>query len=255
MREVAVMGQDVDSRNFTREDRQRYRAKVRRCLDLLAQMLAEARFDFDRPLTGLEIEFNLIDADQDPAMRNADVLAAIANEDFQTELGQFNIEINVRLRSLVGRTVAELETELRASLNDAEERSRAVGAHIVMIGILPTLTPEHLTGESLSANPRYTLINEQVFAARGEDLYIAVEGLERLSTQADTIAPEAACTSAQFHLQVSAQDYAATGTRPNVWLACSSPWVQTRLSCSARSCGGRLGSRYSSRPPILGRRS
>jgi hypothetical protein len=79
-----------------------------------------------------------------------------------------------------------------------------------MIGMLPTLTPEHLTGESLSANPRYKLINEQIFAARGEDLYIAIDGVERLSTHADTIAPEAACTSVQFHLQVSPQDYAAT---------------------------------------------
>ena len=172
-------------------------------------MLAEAKFDFERPLTGLEIELNLIDAEQDPAMRNAEVLAVIANEDFQTELGQFNIEINVRPRGLIGTAAMELEAELRASLNDAEERSRAIGAHIVMIGMLPTLTPEHLTGESLSANPRYKLINEQIFAARGEDLYIAIEGVERLSTYADTIAPEAACTSVQFHLQVSPQDYAA----------------------------------------------
>ena len=54
------------------------------------------------------------------------------------------------------------------------------------------------------------LINEQIFAARGEDLYIAIDGVERLSTHADTIAPEAACTSVQFHLQVSPQDYASS---------------------------------------------
>ena len=53
-------------------------------------------------MTGLEIEFNLIDAQHDPAMQNADVLTAIANPDFQTELGQFNIEINVRPRELPG---------------------------------------------------------------------------------------------------------------------------------------------------------
>jgi hypothetical protein len=39
--------------------------------------------------------------------------------------------------------------------------------------------------EALSANPRYKLINEQIFAPRGEDLYIAIEGVKRLSTQAD----------------------------------------------------------------------
>src|SRR5579884_3685924 len=202
------MGQDVESVVFSRQDRQRYREKLRSCLDVFATMLGESRFDFERPLTGLEIEFNLVDGEMNPAMRNAEVLHLLENPDFQTELGQFNIEINVRPRRLTGTAANELETELRASLNEAERRATSAGAHIVMIGMLPTLGPEHLTGESLSANPRYRLINEQIFAARGEDLYIAIDGVERLATYADTIAPEAACTSVQFHLQVSPQDYA-----------------------------------------------
>ncbi|MCW2644043.1 MAG: glutamate--cysteine ligase [Pseudonocardiales bacterium] len=204
------MGEDVDRTEFSRQDRQRYREKVRRCLDVFARMLAESKFDFERPQTGLEIEFNLVDEDQNPAMLNADVLTAIANDDFQTELGQFNIEINVKPRGLGGSSIIELEQELRASLNDADERSRALGAHIVMVGVLPTIDQEHLTGESISANPRYALLNEQIFAARGEDLHISIDGPERLSTYADTIAPEAACTSVQFHLQVSPQTYADT---------------------------------------------
>ena len=203
------MGQDVETVEFTRQDRQCYREKVRRCLDVFARMLTESKFDFERPMTGLEIEFNLIGAGHDPAMRNAAVLQAIANPDFQTELGQFNIEINVPPRELAGRSMQELESVLRASLNDAEERSRSLGAHIVMIGILPTLTAADLTSEALSANARYALLNQQIFAARGEDLHIAIDGPERLSTYADTIAPEAACTSVQFHLQVSPQAYAS----------------------------------------------
>ncbi|HST47336.1 glutamate-cysteine ligase family protein [Jatrophihabitans sp.] len=202
------MGDDVKSMEFTRQDRQSYREKVRRCLDVFARMLTESKFDFERPMTGLEIEFNLIGAKHDPAMRNAAVLQAIANPDFQTELGQFNIEINVPPRQLAGTTMRELETALRASLNDAEERSRSQGTHIVMIGILPTLTAADLTHDVLSANARYALLNQQIFAARGEDLHIAIDGPERLSTYADSIAPEAACTSVQFHLQVSPQDYA-----------------------------------------------
>src|SRR5436305_13222765 len=137
------MGEEVESRDFSRADRQRYREKLRLCLDVFARMLSESKFDFERPLTGLEIEFNLVDEHDDPAMRNADVLAAIADPDFQTELGQFNIEVNVRPRSLIGSAAEELETELRASLNAAEQHARSVGAHIVMIGMLPTLPPEH----------------------------------------------------------------------------------------------------------------
>src|SRR6188474_1418883 len=115
------MGEDVPAQEFTRADRTRHREKVRRNLDVFARMLREAHFDTDDPLTGLEVELNLVDEAGDPALRNAEALEAIADAAFQTELGQFNIEINVRPRSLVGRAADELESELRASLNAAEE--------------------------------------------------------------------------------------------------------------------------------------
>ena len=71
-------------------------------------------------------------------------------------------------------------------------RASRGGAHMVLIGILPTITERHLNGEIFSASDRYALLNEQIFAARGEDLHIEIDGVERLSTYADTIAPEAA---------------------------------------------------------------
>ena len=203
------MGEKVAARNFSREDRQRYREKLHSCLDVFGRMLSESKFDFEQPLTGMEIEFNLVDDNADPAMRNDEVLEAIASEVFQAEVGQFNIELNGRPGTIAGNAVDKLERDLRASLNKADERARSVGAHIVMIGVLPTLMPEQLTSTAISADPRYKLLNEQIFAARGEDLHLSIDGVERLDTYADTIAPEAACTSVQFHLQVSPQDYAA----------------------------------------------
>jgi hypothetical protein len=203
------VGEEVEQTNFTREDRARYRHKIRRSLDVFAAMLRESRFEFERPLTGMEIELNLIDDAADPAMRNAEVLGAIADPDFQTELGQFNIEINVPPRRLAGDENADLERTLRASLNNAEKHARGVGAHTVMIGILPTLRREHMTLDAISANPRYKLLNEQIFAARGEDLDIRIDGVDRLAVTTDTIAPESACTSTQFHLQVSPAQFAS----------------------------------------------
>jgi len=202
------MGKDVVQTVFTREDRQRYREKIRHCLDAFARMLRESHFDFERPLIGLEIELNIIDSAGDPALVNAKVLDLIADPDFQTELGQFNIEINVPPRRLTGSGVAELENAVRASLNAADAKAHETGAHLVMVGILPTIMQEHVSAEALSANPRYALLNEQIFAARGEDIHIDVTGRERLSTYADSVAPEAACTSVQFHLQVSPEDFA-----------------------------------------------
>src|SRR2546423_340290 len=202
------MGQEVAARTFTREDRQQYRRKVRACLEVFARMLAESRFEPARGSFGLEIELNLTDDFGDPAMANAAVLEAIADPDFQTELGQFNVEINIQPRLLGGAVFDELEADARTSLNAAEERARTAGAHMMIIGILPTVAPRHLTSEAFSANPRYALLNEQIFAARGEDLEIAIAGVERLATHADTIAPEAACTSVQLHQQVEPEAFA-----------------------------------------------
>ena len=202
------VGQQVASKTFTREDRRRYRRKVHACLDVFARMLSEARFHPERRSFGLEIELNLTDDAGEPALVNAAALEAIADPRFQTELGQFNVEINVAPRLLEGNVFSDLERDARASLNDAEERARTVGAHMMLIGILPTIEARHLHAETFSANPRYALLNEQIFAARGEDLEIAIAGVERLFTHADTIAPEAACTSVQLHQQVDPEAFA-----------------------------------------------
>src|SRR3954452_2201771 len=117
------MGDDVAATAFTREDRQRYRQKVNRSLDVFARMLAEARFDPQPRSFGLEIELNLTDDRGEPALLNAAVLESIADGDFQTELAQFNVEINVAPRLLDGDVLSDLERDVRTSLNRAEERA------------------------------------------------------------------------------------------------------------------------------------
>jgi hypothetical protein len=202
------MGREVEHVVFSREDRRRFRDKHRSCLDVLAQMLTESQFDFDRPMTGMEIELNLVDDRGEPANVNARVLELVADPAFQTEVGQFNIEINVEPREIRGTGLHDFEQAVRASLNSADERARTDGAHLVMTGILPTLMPRHVRIEAMSANPRYAALNDQIFAARGEDVELAVDGVERLNTYADSITPEAACTSFQLHLQVSPPEFA-----------------------------------------------
>src|SRR5260370_464807 len=111
-----------------------------------------------------------------------------------------------------------------------------------MIGILPSLRERHATEEAMSPNPRYQLLNEQICAARGEEVQIPIEGPERLLTHVASIMPEAACTSVQCHLQVSPELFgsywnaaqAVAGVQ--VALAANSPylfgrelWQETRV--------------------------
>jgi hypothetical protein len=202
------MGRDVSQGAFSREDRISYRYKVRRCLDVFALMLDDFGFDADRPMTGLEIELNLIDAAAEPAMRNDEILARIADPSFQTELGQFNLELNASPRLIGGAGFADYERDLRGSLSRADDRAAESDAQILLVGILPTLTERHLVAENLSTNDRYRVLNDQIVAARGEDIELDIRGVERLQTHTDSIAPEAACTSLQFHLQVAPDSFA-----------------------------------------------
>ncbi|RIJ77520.1 glutamate--cysteine ligase [Nakamurella silvestris] len=203
------MGDEIRSGHFTREQRTLYRDKVQQCLDVFERMLNEHTFEFDRQLTGLEIELNLVDKVLDPAMANAEVLANLADPSYQTELGRYNIELNVEPQEIDGDALTELEASLRVSLDHAESKANEVGSEIIMIGILPTLRPEHFNTDWMSANPRYAALNEAVFAARREDLELDITGPESLRMYADTIAPESACTSVQLHLQVSPANFAA----------------------------------------------
>jgi hypothetical protein len=249
---IGVVGEEVKRTTYDRAQRQEYRRKVRLCLDVFETMLARFRFDSDRPLTGMEIECNLVDADYQPAMSNRLVLDAIADPAYQTELGAYNIEFNVPPRPLSGSAGLDLEAEVRASLNEAETRASSGGAHIVMIGILPTLMPEHLDDDWMSESTRYAALNDSVLTARGEDIPINISGPEPLSWQAATIAPESACTSMQLHLQVAPADFAANWNSaqvlagPQLALAANSPyffghqlWSETRIELFEQSTDTR----------------
>jgi gamma-glutamyl:cysteine ligase YbdK (ATP-grasp superfamily) len=240
------VGDEVSGTGFTREQRQRYREKVQLCLDVFERMLASSTFDVDRPLTGMEIELNLVDAGYQPVMSNLQVLEKIADPAYQTEIGAYNIELNVPPRPLPGTSALELEEDLRTSLNRAESVASGLGSHIVMTGILPTVMSQHFEADWMTTSARYAALNESIFSSRGEDLLIDIAGAgpgaERLTLYSSTIAPESACTSLQLHLQVAPSDFAANWNAaqvllaPQIALGANSPfffgrrlWAETRI--------------------------
>ncbi len=228
------MGRDVPSITVSQQDRRAYREKVRQCLDVFARMLRESRFDTEPRQVGLEIEVNLVDADGMPSMTNVAVLEAIADPDWASELGRFNLEINVPPRQLTGDALTVLEHDVVGKLAHATARAQGTGSRPVMIGILPTLRESDVTDEAMSANPRYRLLNEQMIAARGEDMRICIDGAERLLTHVDSIMPEAACTSVQFHLQVSPEAFG------NYWNAAQAvAGIQVALAANSPFLFGR----------------
>src|ERR1700722_16185639 len=225
------MGRDVPAMIVSQQDRRAYREKVRQCLDVFARMLRESRFDSQPHHVGLEMELNLVDEACLPAMTSTKVLEAISDPAWATELGRFNLEINVPPQQLTGDALGA--SGLRPPAR-AADRASSTGPRLVMIGILPTVRERDVTAAAMSANPRYQLLNDQMIAARGEDMRICIDGPERLLTHVDTIMPEAACTSAQFHLQVSPEAFG------NYWNAAQAvAGIQVALAANSPFLFGR----------------
>lgn len=239
------MGKKVEAGGVDLSDRQKYRRKLQQCLEGLGRLLAEKRFDRPKNLMGLEIELNLAGADGMPRMMNAEVLERIASQDFQTELGMFNLEVNIVPHRLGGRVLDQLAEELRTGLGYAHRKATEIGSGIVMIGILPTLTQQDLVSANLSDVDRYMLLNDQIVAARGEDFILDIDGVERLTCTSTSIAPEAACTSVQLHLQVTPGRFA------DVWNAAQAvAAVQIAVGANSPFLFGKELWRES-RPPLF----
>lgn len=239
------MGEKVVAGSYDLSDRQHYRGKLRQCLTGLARLLEEKRFDRPKNLMGLEIELNLAGPDGMPRMMNAQVLERIASRDFQTELAMFNLEVNIAPHRLDGRVFDRLAEELHTSLAYAHRKAGELDAGIMMIGILPTLDRDDLVSSNLSDVDRYTLLNDQIVAARGEDFVLDIDGVERLVCTSKSIAPEAACTSVQLHLQVTPARFA------DVWNAAQAvAAVQVAIGANSPFLFGRELWRES-RPPLF----
>ncbi|MFX0539533.1 glutamate--cysteine ligase [Ornithinimicrobium sp. Y1847] len=235
----------MSSSDFTREQRLAFRSKVIKDLDVFERMLEGSRFDFTRPQMGLEIELNLVDGDQlAPAMINRDVLSEMTDEDFQTEVGRYNIEMNVPPRPMAGDQAVRLERWLAQSLRRAGDAARVHDARVVAIGIVPTLEAELFDEEWLSDGVRYKALNDSLLRERGEGFELDIQGPagESLTSYHDTIGPLSGCTSVQLHQQVTPQDFpvywnaASIISSVQVAIGANSPylfgkrlWAETRI--------------------------
>lgn len=237
------MGAEVESATYTRSERTRYRERLESSLDELKEYLADGELS-DTGRIGLELELNLVGDDQLAAPVNEQVLAAIDDPAFQTELGRFTIELNHPALTIRGTGLTELEASLRAQLERAEERAVRAGASILPVGILPTLRGEDLSGEGwISEGNRYAALNTAVLESRGEEILIDIDGPEHLAYYAQDIAAESACTSMQLHLEVTRERFGPVWNAsqamagPQLALAANSPlflgsllWDESRIA-------------------------
>jgi gamma-glutamylcysteine synthetase len=251
------MGQSVEHSHFARRDFLRFQRALRAETAWLHDLVERDGLSKHAPMAGLELEAWLVDAAGRPAPRNAEFIARCASPDVVTEIGRFNIEINVPPQPARGDGLGRLQASLQARWSRCREVAAAMGLQVVAIGILPSLRDSDLCPANLSAPLRYRALNQQVLRQRhGRPSRVDITGPqgEALRLAHDDVMLEAATTSFQVHLQlpaaqvVRAHNAAMIASAPVLALCGNSPllfgrrlWQETRVPLFEQALG--IGSR------------
>ncbi|WP_025272934.1 hypothetical protein [Haloglycomyces albus] len=209
------MGDEVNRAALQRSDPQKYLHQLETGRDALERMVNDGHMEDNSPYTGVELELNLINDTGGPSYNNDAILNRLetsGNEEAfyaaQPELGSFNMELNLPPRLLEGHGLTWYESDMAAALAEVRHAANRHDTGLLPIGTIPTLYAEDIGPKAISSAPRYRLLDEQILNARGDNIQLDVQGAESLTFSCDTIAPEAASTSIQFHLQVPASSFA-----------------------------------------------
>lgn len=208
----------------------------------LEHMLATGMIESGVHRIGAEQELFLVDAAWRPAPLALEILERIEDPRYTTELGLFNLEINLDPLAFGGDCLSQLEQDLTTALTKIRTVAHECGAEIALIGILPTLRKSDLTLSNMTPRPRYQALNAAMTRMRGGDYEFHLKGADELSVKHDSVMLEAGCTSFQVHYQVEPAEFAKCYniaqaiTAPLLAAATNSPllfgrrlWRETRI--------------------------
>ena len=254
------MGQEIEAALFTPDDFVEYAEQLRKETALLGEWFASAMFSPRDRMGGYELEAWLVDSQSRPLPINDIFLKNLNNPMVVPELARFNVELNDHPQHLWGSAFSRFEASLGATWQQCVQCASGLHAHLMMIGILPTLKEGELTQENMSDQKRYRALNEQVLRLReGRPLELDISGQEHLKVAHNSVMLEAATTSFQLHLKVHPQNasraYNASMivAAPMVAVASNSPylfghelWDETRIPLFEQSVavGGFAGARH-----------
>lgn len=182
--------------------------KLLRDLRAFSRMLDAGQLEMDARRIGAEQEMFLINRQGRAAMMSMEMLDALQDQDFTTELGRFNLELNLPPLLFQTNCLSDLEQRMNTKLQKAREVGEGLGTRIILTGILPTLQKSDLTLESMAPMPRYKALNDALHTLRGGPCTLNLRGHDELHIMHNNVMLEATCTSFQLHYQVSPSEFA-----------------------------------------------
>mgnify|MGYP003132005561 FL=1 len=246
------MGEERVKLAKSNEDVQRFMKNVLKDARALEKMLEDDWFETDVIRIGAEQELCLID-EHGKAMPNAmEVMDALGDGNYTTEIAKFNIEINLDPLEFKDNCLSQMEENLQNEVAYVREKVQELGGDILLTGILPSIRKSDVAIENLTPLPRYKALCDAIDNMRGKEYEIRIQGMDELLMKFDTPLLEGCNTGYQIHLQIKPDEFvskyniAQAITAPVLASAVNSPillgkrlWAETRIALFHQSVDTR----------------
>ncbi|MAB65671.1 MAG: CBS domain-containing protein [Bacteroidetes bacterium] len=246
------MGEERVKLAKSNEDVQRFMKNVLKDARALEKMLEDDWFETDVIRIGAEQELCLID-EHGKAMPNAmEVMDALGDGNYTTEIAKFNIEINLDPLEFKDNCLSQMEENLQNEVAYVREKVQELGGDILLTGILPSIRKSDVAIENLTPLPRYKALCDAIDNMRGKEYEIRIQGMDELLMKFDTPLLEGCNTGYQIHLQIKPDEFvskyniAQAIAAPVLASAVNSPillgkrlWAETRIALFHQSVDTR----------------
>ncbi|GAA4310304.1 glutamate-cysteine ligase family protein [Pontixanthobacter gangjinensis] len=238
-----------------KKDRASYIHQLVKDLEALDHLVENDMIERSPIRIGAEQEFCLVDKSFLPVDTSLPILNDLKDEHFTTEIGKYNLELNLDPLELKNDCFSILHERLKHYLSKARKTARAHNSRIILAGILPTLRLKHISEEYMTPKKRYFALNESIKRSRRQDFWIHIKGVDEVNLIHDSVMLEACNTSFQMHLQVDPEEFiekynwAQAIAGPVLSLCVNSPmlfgkelWDETRIALFNQSTDTRANS-------------
>lgn len=238
-----------------KKDKAKYIHHLLKDIEALEMMIDSEMIEKSPIRIGAEQEFCLVDDQFNPSNNALGVLKDINDDHFTTEIGSYNLELNLDPLELKDNCFSELEKTLKDYLDKAKTIADTNKAKILLTGILPTLRLKHVNSNYMTPIQRYYVINDAIKESRKQDFYIHIKGVDEINLKHKSVMLEGCNTSFQMHLQINPDNFvenynwsqAVSG--PILSVCSNSPllfgkelWSETRIALFTQSVDTRANS-------------
>ena len=190
------------------QDRRQFTHALLQEVHALERLLSDGRIESGVSRIGAEQEMFIVDRSWKPAPVALEILDAVDDPHLVTEVGAFNLELNLDPQAFVGTCFSAMEAQLNELLARVRSVANERGVDVLLAGILPTIRTSDLGLSNMVDSERYRRLNAAISHLRGTDVDFYIKGVDELRLRHDSVMVEACNASFQVHLQVDAATFA-----------------------------------------------